>query len=135
MAGRKRKSIVEESMVGIFWLVGPDRLIFDVTRISEAQLYAHALTHPRGHLAHWTALQQSGMVLPEIEYEEYPRGRVVFYHTENKFRLFADPCILARPAIVRRILSTMHLPRKKTEVLGDAHYRCAKCLEGKAPDD
>ena len=81
-----------EPSVGIFWLFR-DRLILDATPISKAEAYGTALTHPTGHIDYWARLQQTGAVPAEVEYEEPPRGRVVYDGRERCFHLLADKCI------------------------------------------
>jgi hypothetical protein len=117
----------EESTVGIFWLFR-GRLITDLISLSAAEPYGQCLTHPRGHLRVWTDLQSRGVVPVDVEYEEPPRGRTLYDKSRDRFVLLADPCILKREAVVRRIMTNMHLPDAKTETGRDAHYRCAKCL-------
>jgi hypothetical protein len=63
--------------VGIFWLLG-GKLLIDSTSLNEAERYGIHLTHPRNHLEVWTWFQQGGTVPADIEYEEPPRGRVVY---------------------------------------------------------
>ena len=73
-----------EPSVGIFWLFR-DRLIIDATPLSKAELYGSALGHPTSHIDHWTRLQRTRAVPAEIEYEEPPRGRVVYDQREQRF--------------------------------------------------
>ncbi len=120
-------------MVGIFWLID-ERLILDTTLLSEAEPYGDCLTHGNSHIDFWTEQQNLGMVPSEIEYEEYPRGRVVLNTKAREFYLLADRCILKDRATVNRIKKAMHLP-PKTTIDTDPHYRCAKCLRGQNPID
>src|ERR1700683_612174 len=92
-----------QSMVGIFWLIG-DRLGLDTSPLSEAEPYGDCLGHRTSHIDYWTAQQRLGIVSREIEYEESPRGRVVFNTKTKKFALYADRCILNRKAVVKRIM-------------------------------
>ena len=119
------------SAVGIFWLLG-DRLILDTSPLSEAEPYGDCLGHRTSHIDYWTAQQRFGTVSREIEYEEPPRGRVVFNKRTQRFDLYADRCILKRKAVVKRIMEAMHLPPNQTNVGTDGpfgHYKCLTCLE------
>jgi hypothetical protein len=118
----------EESRVGIFWLINTNLLI-DGTPLSEAEQYGDFLTHPRGHAEVWERYQRNGTVPPETEYEEAPRGRVMYNTKTCQFTLLADRCILKKKALVTQIKKEMCLP-KNTEVGGDPHYRCSNCLRG-----
>jgi len=120
---------IDEPHVGIFWLF-EDRLIIDSTPLSTAVPYGDCLTYAGGHIDVWTILQNQGAVPSLLEYEEPPRGRVVYDRRHERFVLFADRCILKRKQALRRIMAAMHLPSGKTDTITDAHYRCSKCLYG-----
>jgi hypothetical protein len=124
------KSEQLESRVGIFWLVG-ERLILDASPLSEAAPYGDCLDHPTSHEDFWTAQQRLGAVPREMEYEESPRGRVVYNRGTKRFALYADRCILKRKSVIAKILEAMHLPTSQTDVTTDGpdgHYRCSRCL-------
>ena len=116
-----------EPMVGIFWVMG-GKLILDTTPVSQAEKYGEAKTHPWGHLQHWTELQRIGAMSPDIEYDDPPRGRAVYFPRDEKFVVYADRCILARKCFLRQIMAEMNLPPSRTKTSSDEHYRCLRCL-------
>ena len=116
--------------MGIVWLVGR-RLIFDSTPVAEAEDYGDCKTHGRSHSDCWTELQKRGTVPRNAEYDQYPRGRVVYNRRTRQFRLMLDGCIIRNTRLVSRIMGKLSLP-KNTNVLADSHYRCARCM-GKKP--
>lgn len=122
-----KKSRTPEPCVGIFWLFNGE-LFIDSTPLSKAEPFGSALGHPTGHIDYWTRLQHTGTVPAEVEYEEPPRGRVVFDGREQQFILYADKCILSRRDVVGQIMDAMHLPPGKTTEGRDEHYRCFECL-------
>src|ERR1035437_10557045 len=84
-----KQSAEGQQKVGIFWLIG-DRLILDTSPLSDAEAYGDCLTHRNSHIDFWTAQQRFGAVPSDIEYEEPPRGRVVFNTKTLRFALYAD---------------------------------------------
>lgn len=122
----KTSTHTSEPHVGIFWLVH-GRLVIDATLLSAAEDYGDFKIHPRDHYSVWEAFKLSGTVLPEVPYEEFPRGRVMFNEKTGQFNLLADRCILRRRQIVVKIKKALHLPRD-TSARTDSHYRCLKCL-------
>jgi hypothetical protein len=116
-----------EPHVGIFWLFN-GKLIIDTTPLSKAEAYGDHLGHPTSHIDYWTKLQGEGVVPPEVEYEEPPRGRVGYDNREERFWLRADRCILKKKALVIRIMKAMNLPSGKTQTEKDDHYQCEVCL-------
>jgi hypothetical protein len=118
-----------QPQVGIFWVVGGKPLI-DSTSLSEAEPYGDHLTHPRGHTEVWEHYQRNGLVSREMEYEESPRGRVMYSTKTQRFTLLADRCILRDKGMVRRIMSETGLPQNTTTDT-DSHYRCSRCLRAR----
>jgi len=121
-----RRKLAAEPEVGIFWFL--DRqLIVDSTPLSHGEPYANSLTHPKGHPRRWVELQAAGSVPLEIEYDEIPRGRVTYDCVEDRFMVFRDRCIPVK--VIREVIGKMHLPKDRTVVAGDPHYRCPRCLK------
>lgn len=94
-----------QSSVGIFWGIpdgsAPNRvLVINATPLSRAEPYGAALTHPRGHYDVWEAWQGLGVAghkrrgLPAAivwsEYEQHPRGRIVYDTATRVFTIYAD---------------------------------------------
>ena len=125
-AQRRKK----EPRVGIFWVLNGKPLI-DSALLSDAEPYGDHLTHPRGHAAVWEQYQRVGTVSADMEYEEAPRGRVMYSTKTQRFTLLADKCILKDKRIVSKIMSEMNLPSKNTDKGADSHYRCFACLYGR----
>ena len=105
------------------------RLLFDSTPVHEAEDYAHFKTHPVSHIAHWSKLQDAGIVSRDMEYEECPRGRVTYDQRNGQFTVFADWCILKDSGLVKEIMTALELPKQKTKWASDEHYRCLNCLK------
>ena len=101
----------KEPHVGIFWLLH-GKPVIDGTPLSEAEPYGDHLTHPRGHAAGWSKFQHNGIVPVDIEYDEPPRGRVIYNTKARRFTLLADKCILRDKGVVRKVMSEMNLPIK-----------------------
>jgi hypothetical protein len=130
MLGKVKRTAAGEPQVGIFWLVSGN-LVIDSTPLTEAEPYGDFLIHPGSHLEAWRLFQRSGSVPANVEYEELPRGRVVYNTRTQRFTLLADTCILRDTDIVNKIMFEMNLPNRKTCKGTDSHYRCFVCLQGK----
>jgi hypothetical protein len=124
---------VPELRVGIFWLLN-GKLLIDSTPLSEGEPYGDHLTHPRSHIDVWEQWRLSGKVPGESEYEEFPRGRVVYNTKTQRFTLLGDKCILRDKRVVSQILSELNLPSKNTDNGTDSHYRCFACLHSGSED-
>jgi hypothetical protein len=121
----------KQQMVGIFWMMDA-RLIIKASPLNEAEPYGDCLSHRNSHIDYWTEQQRLGAVPRDVEYEEYPRGRVVYNRKIQRFTLYADRCILKEESVIDQIMKAMHLPAKQTDVTTDGpegHYKCSRCLE------
>jgi hypothetical protein len=116
-----------ESRVGIFWLLADGSLLVDSSTLAAAEKYGDCLTHSRSHIDVWAEFQSSGRVAADVEYEEYPRGRVIFDKSEDRYVILADHCILRSKDLIRKISSSMNLTGTSTETSPDLHYRCSRC--------
>jgi hypothetical protein len=75
-------------------------LITDKTDLSNAEPYGEFLTHSKGHYEFWEELRSGGAgplkrsgwpaSLLEYEYEQWPRGRIVYNTKTSFFTLYAD---------------------------------------------
>jgi len=115
-----------QPQVGIFW-VFEARLIIASADLSDAETYGICKNYPAGHNTTWEKFQRLNLVPFDIEYEEPPRGRVLYDSIDDRFRLLADTCILGNAAVMDEIRRQLGLPRR-TEIGPDEHYRCSKCL-------
>lgn len=122
--------------VGIYWgIPNPDHswsILTDKSSLAEAEPYGDFLTHPRGHYDVWSEWQKLGSValakrgIPETvayhEYEDFPRGRIVYETKTSQFIIYADRR-LQRTEVVAEIATLFSLAPGTFAVRSDAHYR------------
>ena len=134
-----------EPHVGIFWFVRDDEqvmMIADKTPLSAAELYGDFLTHPVGHYDFWESLRRKGprglkaAGLPGTpawyEYEEFPRGRVVYSRVNSRFTVYVD-ARLSTAEILEEIIRTFGLSGTDYVVDGDPHYRSSQSIRPNRP--
>jgi hypothetical protein len=117
--------------VGIFWRVS-GCLVVDYSAVSHAEQYEDCVTHACGHYERWLQWQMVGDKALDAagfpksilwtEYDEWPRGRVVYEVPANRFVLYADPD-LQRPAIVALLKTILGIATADVAVKCDLHYR------------
>ena len=120
--------------IGIFWgIVGAGQqpaLLVDLVPLAGGETYGEFLTHG-GHYEYWTKLARMGasglrrLGLPGAplwsEYEEWPRGRVVYHIPTRRFVIYADLKLRTQPWM-DRILARFALTEAEHELRGDPHY-------------
>lgn len=126
MPKTKKKQPIEPK-VGIFWAIAGRLITMGIPAIKGVR-YGDYLIYEPSHHDKWMELKASGVVPPDCEYEEYPRDRVMFHQHDETFLLLADKCILSNRRVLAEIMDEMHLPRNRTVIDTDSHYRCFRCL-------
>ena len=123
----------ETPHLGIFWVLqmpnGEAQLLAVGCPMDQAETYGDCLTYGPGHYETWAQWRRGTHIDPVLraivrayEYEDWPRGRIVFDRSRNLFILYADSKLLT-PATIGRIETQFHLPAERTEVQSDLHYQ------------
>jgi hypothetical protein len=135
----------ETPHIGIFWVVQSSnseaRLLTEGCPLDQAEAYGDCLTYGPGHYetwAHWRRDRTIDPILRAVvrsyEYEDWPRGRIVFDRSRDVFMLYADRKLLT-PAMIARIETKFQLPEERTEIQTDFHYQSKEIPNGLATDD
>lgn len=134
------------SFVGIFWAVREKRsaavLLDHRCPISDAEPYGDMLTCPHGHYEVWEQWKRNARkdqsdpapLIATDEYEEWPRGRIVYSSLRDHFVLYADKQILNRPDLLTTIHERFGLPADRTQAKRDSHYVSTRRLDGQRTD-
>jgi hypothetical protein len=122
---RKEHRAIGAPQVGIFWVVNGKPFVFGAP-LNEAEPWGEFKNYKEDHIHLWTFLQRNGLVPCDSEYEDHPRGRVVYNTKNDSFMFFADRCILKDKSMVEHLLAELHLP-STTNTESDPHYKCKKC--------
>jgi hypothetical protein len=126
-------SSARDAAVGIFWLAqtsnGKARLLTAGCPLDQAEPYGDCLSYGPGHYETWDHWRRDRTVdhvlralVRSYEYEDWPRGRIVFDRSRDLFIIYADRK-LRTPATIARIETQFHLPAQRTKVQSDWHYQ------------
>jgi hypothetical protein len=130
----------ETPQVEIFWVVqtteGEARLLAACCPLDQAEPYGDCLTYGPGHYETWSRWRRDRTVDPALralvrsyEYDDWPRGRIVFDRARDLFVLYADRKLMT-PATIARIETQFHLPVERTEIQSDLHYKSTETPNG-----
>ena len=130
----------DAGMVGPFWVVEADghaAIIALAVPLERADAYGDMLTVDIGHLDYWSGLTRRGARalhearLPTApiwsEYEEWPRGRVLYDRVARRFVIRADRQ-LHQPRLIRLIAEHFGIAMADATILSDDHYRSVRHL-------
>lgn len=112
--------------LGLFWrlpdgeggrrFVGFSRHVEDIPEIGGFK------TYEPGHAEVWPLVTGRRQELRERNYEEFPRGRVNLDVSKGSYLLLMDRRLMT-PPFVSIVVNRWSLPRERTHVLSDEHYR------------
>jgi hypothetical protein len=115
---------------------GETRLLTAGCSMERAESYGDCLTYGPGHYETWSQWRRDRTVDPTLralvrsyEYEDWPRGRIVFDRPRDVFILYADRKLLI-PTMFERIATKFHLPAECIESQSDWHYQSAETPHG-----
>jgi hypothetical protein len=115
---------------------GKARLLAAGCPLDQAEPYGNCRTYGPGHYETWAHWRRDRTVEPALralvrsyEYEDWPRGRIVFDQSRDLFITYADRKLLT-PAMIARIKTQFQLPAERTEVTSDWHYQSKETPRG-----
>lgn len=110
--------------VGIFW-VFRRRLFAAACSVDNGVPCADAVNGPHDHVDYWKVLQRQHPELRALEYEQVPRGRVVFFQSDQRFCVYLDERLRTQ-ALQQRVRKAFDLPASRTRFESDPHYVTAR---------
>jgi hypothetical protein len=106
--------------VGVFWVHGVELIAFSVALV-DGEDDGLFINGPFDHVTVWPQAQRAHPKLRALDYEQVPRGRVLFAHDASVFRVFLDQVIRSSD-IQAAILERFELARDHAVFLRDPHY-------------
>ena len=106
--------------VGIFFVVDNKPLIHCCS-LEESEQTEYFCNFPFSHYDIWNLFYINKY---KVDFDYYPRGRIIFDKTLNIFRIFYDPCAEEfGKSIIKKYDKNCRLEL-------DEHYSCHNCLRG-----
>jgi hypothetical protein len=134
----KAGNIPKDAYVGPYWFVqeNPGKILLIAHRCSlaDAEEYGDCLTSPHGHYDLWESWRAGSppdglaAIVREAEYEEWPRGRVVFDFVRSQFIVYGDKQVFEHK-LQHRVLEYFGIPADNVEFSKDGHYQSTRSLQ------
>lgn len=96
-----------------------DKLLFHNCSLSDGEPYGEFINYPYSHYDIWNDNYEQKY---GVEYDYYPRGRVVYRKTDNTYLIYYDKCMESH---IEKIISKYE--GFKFEIAYDEHYQCHIC--------
>ena len=107
----------QEGPALFFYVKG--KLLFHGCSIDEGEHYGDFINYPESHFDIWN---QNYLNKYGVDFDYYPRGRVVYRKADDTFIIYYDKCMEAAISLV-----TEKYADKKSKTEYDEHYQCFKC--------
>lgn len=120
MAIQNPKPKVQNPQVGIFWW-RDGQLLASSCAVEQGEAAGEWVNGRRDHVTFWPVLQRQFPNLRSIEYEDVPRGRVIYCRSSKVFKVYMDAKLFTRP-IKRVIRVRFGLAAAKVRFGKDPHY-------------
>ena len=108
--------------VGIFWFFRGE-VITDAIPIAQGEEYGKFVNNPLSHHDFWNALRKKERRFSAYEYDQVPRGRVVYDKEEDRYLVYGSERFIQDEARKDLVCSIFHLVPNKTSFKADEHYR------------
>jgi hypothetical protein len=115
-------------------LAGYARLIAHRCALADAEEYGDCLTCPHGHYDLWEGWRigsaPDGLtnIVRDAEYEEWPRGRVVFNFVQRRFIVYGDRQVF-KYELQNLVVEHFGIPAEgNVEFAKDGHYQSTRSL-------
>ncbi len=116
---RARSACVGE--VGIFWFF-KGNVISDSVSHSLGEEYGNFVNGRSDHCTFWPSIQRLSPEAAKYEYDQVPRGRVVYNRKDDRFFVYGSEKFVRNERQKGMVLSKFNLPPDKTFFRADEHY-------------
>lgn len=133
---KHRRGRASTPCVGIFWLDVSAKKVYAVkTVLHKADDLAGVKVAPSGHYENWPLIEKRNPKWHGVEYEDVPRGRVVYENKQHRprFVVYTNP-IANTPAMKKAIADAFLLPDGHVcHDFSDEHYQIADVASVEQP--
>ena len=108
----------QDGYIGLFF-VAEGTLLLHTCSLADAESYGDFLNYPESHDDVW---QHEYARKYQVDFDYFPRGRIVYNQAEDIFLLYHDKCVTVEAENL-----CGRYPKGKCVIALDEHYQCHKC--------
>ena len=133
VAARNRKSAEDRKagipMIGLFWF-DDGKILFPIgEHIKDIPSIGGSKDIDQTHYRVWNQLHNHVPKYKSLEYEDVPRGRIVYKETDRLFIVYSSRKLKSSPAFRRAVINEFNLPASNTKFFSDLHYEDPKDID------
>ena len=110
-----------DGRVGIFWIYR-GQIIADYVPWPDGDAYGEFMNGLSDHCTFWAEVQRRVPTLRSYEYEQVPRGRVIFNTGNKRFTVLGNARLMQDARQQALVLKEFQLSSQRTRFLFDEHY-------------
>ena len=110
-----------EPKIGVFW-VYKEEILARMKSLGVIRAVCDMKDTDFEHYRLWSEFQKTRPDLRGFEYEDIPRGRIVYSEKEDVFILYLGKEMAGNKGIVEKIVGRFDLKEFKVRVCADEHY-------------
>jgi hypothetical protein len=118
---RKREASSGVGEVGIFWFFKGEILPSSVP-CKLGEQYGDFINGKSDHCTHWNSIRRSAPGAAQYEYDQVPRGRVVYSKNDDRFLVYGSEEFIVDEWRKAVVISAFKLPPDRTTFKADEHY-------------
>ena len=104
--------------IGLFFVANGE-LLLHICALPNGEPYGDFINYPESHDTVW---QREYYLKYRVDYDFFPRGRIIYNSMTGVYLLYHDSCAAAEAEALRG-----RYPERKCVVSLDEHYQCHKC--------
>ena len=114
--------------VGIFWIYRGELIQESLPHV-EGEVYGEFINGKSGHYEFWKSVQKRVPALRNYEYDEVPRGRVIFSKRDGKFHIYGSEQFVKNEEERNMVLKAFNIPEAEAVFRFDEHYQICEADE------
>lgn len=115
------EALNQQGRVGIFWIY-KGRVLADSVPAAKGEEYGEFVNGLSDHCNYWVTFQKQLPELRRYEYEQVPRGRVVYNTVADTFTVYGSARFVRDENQRTMIMESFQLPPDRTRFQPDEHY-------------
>ena len=110
------------SSIGVFWIYD-NRIFLETQKIIDLKPINGYIDSDLAHYEVWDSVKYQHSKFFLFEYEDVPRGRVIYDVKNKRFVVYCNPYILQNKTEIKLILEGFQLSNMNSIFIEDEHYK------------
>ena len=108
--------------IGVFWVIDGEKIDGYRESLDCGEDYGDTIQPTFDHFSYWEKLILRYPKLKILEYDDIPRGRVVYNKKEKHFLILSSKEVLENKKLIKAISQFLKLRKSPNSYVWDEHY-------------